>query len=79
MDECVSENPPNLRTGPNQCAVKNQVVDKAAVADRKRERCQNCTNDVPPHEHRGHIDGIATHPRNRPIIIGGGDPEHSFN
>ena len=36
-------------------------------------------DDVHPNQHRGDIDRIATHPRNRPIIIGGGDPEHVFN
>ncbi len=40
---------------------------------------QNRTRDMHPYQHRGYIDGIATHPRNRPIIIGGGDPEHVFN
>jgi len=34
---------------------------------------------VQTYEHCGHIDWIATHPRNRPIIIGRGDPEHAFN
>jgi hypothetical protein len=32
-----------------------------------------------PYQHGSYIDWIAPHPRNRPIIIGRGDPEHAFN
>ena len=42
-------------------------------------RGENRSRHVYPDEHRGHIDRISTHPRNRPIIIGRGDPEHVFN
>ena len=44
-----------------------------------QDRGENRSSHVHPNEHRGHIDRIATHPRNRPIIIGRGDPEHIFN
>ena len=40
---------------------------------------ENRGRDVHANQHRRHIDRIAAHPRNRPIIIGGSDSEHAFN
>ena len=80
MHECIRAESPYLQPVPDTCAVENKVCERTGEARNcSHDAGQDCTDHVDPDQHRGHIDRIATHPRNRPIIIGRGHPEHSFN
>jgi hypothetical protein len=80
MHKRIATESPHLQPVPNACAVENKIIQRAAeTGNCYQDARQHRADDVHPNEHRGYIDGIATHPRNRPIIIGGGDPEHAFN
>jgi hypothetical protein len=79
MHERVRKKTPDLPAVPNRRAIELQVRQNRTSTKCHQDRRENCGRNVQTDQHRGHIDWIATHPRNRPIIIGGGHPEHAFN
>ena len=76
MDKRIGDEAPNLRARPNLGAVKHQIIHQAAVTCGEDKRGQDRAGDVQANEHRRHIHGIASHPRDWAIIIGGSDSEH---
>ena len=76
MDERIGKQPPHLAARPDRGTVELHKAKHDAGSKCYQNRSENRSRHVDPDEHRGHIDRIATHPRNRPIIIGRGDPEH---
>ena len=80
MNKRISDKSPDLPARPNALRCRKQIIERAPSAgNRVKIARQYRDSDMQPHQHRGHIDRISTHPRNRPIIIGRGDPEHVFN
>ena len=79
MNEGIGKQPPHLAAGPDRGTVELQPKQNRPGSECYQNRGENRSRHVDPDEHRGYIDRIATHPRNRPIIIGRGDPEHILN
>ena len=75
----VGGNPPDLAEIQNSCAVELEIVEHGSGAGCDQNARDNRERDVEADQHRRHIDGIAPHPCDRPIIIGGSDSEHDFN
>src|SRR5438132_9888276 len=79
MDERLRTETTYLQPVPDPRTVENKIIECASQTGNCSHNARKYRTDhMYPHQHRGHIDGIATHPRNRPIIIGRGDPEHTF-
>ena len=80
MDERICPEPPYLQSIPDPCTVENKIIECASqTGNRSHDAREYRTDHVYPDKHRGHIDRIPPHPRDRPIIIGRGHPEHVFN
>jgi hypothetical protein len=79
MNEGIGKQPPHLAAGPDRGTIELQPKQNRAGSERYQNRGENRSRHVYPDEHRRYIDRIPTHPRNRPIIIGRGHPEHVFN
>ena len=79
MNEGVGEKTPHLAAIPDFRAIKLQKRDHGTGSESNQHRRQNRDRDMQYDQHRRHVDGIAAHPRNRPIIIGGRYSEHESN
>ena len=77
MDKCVGRKLPE-RTVQNLGAVELQKIQDAAAAERNQKTAEHHAGNVRRDEQGGHIDGIASHPGDRPVIIGGRDSEHDL-
>src|SRR5882762_7381536 len=76
MDKRIGDETPDLRARPNLGAIEHQIIHQAAVTRGEDQRGQDRAGNVQANEHRRHIHGIASHPRDWAIIIGGSDSEH---
>ena len=63
----------------NSRAIKLEPREKSASTKGDHQAADDHRRDMCHHEHRRHVDGIAAHPRNGAIIIGGGYSEHERN
>src|ERR1043166_2809777 len=75
MNEWIGEQAPDL-SRPDQGAVEHGVGKKAVAAEQRRN---NRYYHMDADDQGGNIDRVTSHPRDRPIIIGGSDSEHAFH
>src|SRR5947199_10753741 len=79
MHECIRTKSPYLQPVPDTRAIENKVSECTRQARNcSDDACQYRTDYMHAHKHGGHIDWVTAHPRNRPLIIGRGVPEHTF-
>src|SRR5207302_96246 len=70
-------NPPDLAEIQNSCAVVLEIVEHGSGAECDQNARDNRKRGVEADQHGRHINGIAPHPCDWPIIIGGSDSEHA--
>ena len=75
MDKCIGNKLPE-RTVQNLRAVELQKIQNRAATERDEKTAEHHAGDVRRDEQGSHVDGIAPHPGDRPVIIGGGNSEH---
>ena len=67
MNKCVGKKTPDLATVQNGCAVKLQIWPQRIRTKRTKDACDNRREyrdrNMQSHQHRGDIDGVASHPR----------------
>jgi hypothetical protein len=78
MDERVSQKPPDLSL-PNLRAIEHEIIQDAVVKETDDQGGQDRAQDMESHQDCGDVDRVTSHPRYRPIIIGGSHSEHISN
>jgi hypothetical protein len=83
MNKCVGKKTPDLATVQNGRALKLQIWPQRIRTKRTKDARDNGREyrdrNMQSYQHRRHVDRVASHPRNRTIIIGGSHSEHAFN
>jgi hypothetical protein len=76
MDKGVGRDLPKMQIGYDLCAVEGEQVEECASTKSDQKATQDHGRDVHDDQESGDIDGIASHPSHRLVIIRNRGPKH---
>ncbi len=77
MNEGISREAPDLAASQDTSTVEHHKIEQPAAASCDEETGHDGKGDVDADENCRHVYRKTTHPRDWPIIVGSGHPEHA--
>src|SRR5439155_3522876 len=77
MNEGISREAPDLAASQHTSTIEHHEIEQTAAASCDEETGHDRKGDMDADKNRRDIHRKTTHPRDRPIIVGSGHPEHT--